>query len=216
MKLLREYIRELLTEAAAGVNELVENDVYITISKERAGKGYQIHYSDKNGEFNDSRVKDIYGEVTVGIHDKETGPCDGAWTVVYSNATRGWGPLLYDVAMEYATEIGGGLTPDRSAVSSDAENVWKYYFNKRGDVKSHQLDLDDNSVKNAQHWAHSDDPLPLEKLTPGIEEDDCSQERTIRAHASEWSDSPLSKRYTKAPTTINALRAAGRLIEEER
>ena len=124
-----------------------------------------------------------------------------------ARATSGWGPMLYDVAMEYATENGGGLTPDRGSVSGDAQSVWNYYFNNRGDVQSHQLDLTDREVEY-----YTD--LGLSKLTPDIEEDDCLQSQAIRAHEDKWDQSPLSKRYTKASTTMNALRAAGRLIEK--
>ena len=39
-------------------------------------------------------------------------------------------------------------------------------------------------------------------------------EKTINAYGDKWDQSPLSKRYTKPPTTLNKLRAAGRLIEK--
>ena len=62
------------------------------------------------------------------------------WEVVNSAAHKGWGPLLYDVAMELVSSkqyIGAeGITPDRMSVSYEARNVWKYYFNNRPDVFS--------------------------------------------------------------------------------
>ncbi len=139
--------------------------------------------------------------------DDGTGPCGGALNVVYAGAASGWGPMLYDVAMEVATEVGGGLTPDRSSVSNSAQNVWSYYFNDRGDVQSYQLDLKDREV---EYYAD----LNLKKLTPDIEEDDCLQSKSIRSYEDKWDQSPLSKRYTKPPTTLNKLRAAGRLVEK--
>ncbi len=205
MSLLREYIRELLKEGAKDVSALVEKDTYIAIDKEGL-TDFNVYYSDEKGNPKDSRIHDAWGEVTIMRPDKGTGPCDEALNVVYAGAASGWGPMLYDVAMELATQVGGGLTPDRSSVSNDAQNVWSYYFNNRGDVQSHQLDL-----KNIEVAYYVD--LKLRKLTPDIEEDDCSQLKAIRAYKDKWSLSPLSKRYTKAPTTINALRAAGRLVE---
>ena len=205
MNLLREYIRELLKEAAMGLDELTANDLYITILKD--GPEFYIYYSDKAGDLKPSRSSDIWGEVVTMIPGEDTGPCDGALNVVYSRAAPGWGPMLYDVAMEAATQTGGGLTPDRKAVSNDAQNIWSYYFNDRGDVQSHQLDLTDREVEY-----YTD--LDISKLTPDIEEDDCLQTKTIRAYKDRWDQSPLSKRYTKAPTTISALRAAGRLVEK--
>lgn len=212
MNLLREYIRELLKEAAMGVDALVANDVYITIDKDSL-TDYTIYYSNKNGVPTTMTANsDINGEITIMRPDEGTGPCGEALNVVYAGATSGWGPMLYDVAMEVATEIGGGLTPDRSSVSPSAENVWSYYFNDRRDVQSHQLDLTDKDIRAAEKFMKP--PVKLQKLTPDIEEDDCLQTKTVRSYKAEWGQSPLSKRYTKTPSTLNALRAAGRLIEK--
>lgn len=207
MKILREYIRELLKEAAMGVDALVTSDLYITIDKEGL-TDYTVYYSNKNGvPTTMADNSDINGEVTIMRPDKGTGPCGEALNVVYAGATSGWGPMLYDIAMEVATEIGGGLTPDRNSVSSSAQNVWSYYFKDRGDVQTYQLDLTDREVEY-----YTD--LDISKLTPDIEEDDCLQTKAIKSYEDKWNQSPLSKRYTKPPTTMNALRAAGRLIEK--
>ena len=134
-------------------------------------------------------------------------PCDGAWKVSSANAGHRWGPMLYDIAMEWATLKAGGLIADRDAVSPDARGVWDYYLGNRGDVASHQLDNLDN------------------ELTPEIEEDNCDQEvagyeiqhadsYSPRQVDADWVKSPLSKRYTKEPATMNALRAAGKLVEK--
>ena len=121
MNLLREYVRELLKEAAIGVDALVEKDVYITVSKDEL-TDYTVYYSDKNGEPKDGD-RGVYGEVTINRASKgTTGPCDGAFVIVSTMATKGWGPMLYDVAMEVATQEGGGLTPDRRSVSNAAQN----------------------------------------------------------------------------------------------
>ena len=205
MKLLREYIRELLKEGAKDVSALVEKDVYITVAKDGL-TDFNVFYSDEKGNPKDARVSDVHGEVTIMRPDDGTGPCGEALNVVYSEAASGWGPMLYDVAMEVASEVGGGLTPDRSSVSDSAQNVWNYYFNNRGDVESQQLDLTDTEVER-----YTD--LNLKKLTPDVEQDDCLQSKAIAQYEDKWDQAPLSKRYTKAPTTLNALRAAGRLVE---
>jgi hypothetical protein len=57
----------------------------------------------------------------------------GVYEVVYSQAAPGWGPLLYDLAIEVASEFAGGLMSDRFSVSSDAARVWSYYL-QRPDV----------------------------------------------------------------------------------
>ena len=205
MNLLREYIRELLKEGAKDVSALVEKDVYITVAKDEL-TDFIVYYSDEKGNEKDARVSDVHGEVQIQYPNKGIGPCGEALEVVYTSAASGWGPMLYDVAMEVATEVGGGLTPDRRSVSKDAQNVWNYYFNNRGDVESQQLDLTDTEVEY-----YTD--LNLKKLTPDVEQDDCLQSKAIAQYEDKWDQAPLSKRYTKAPTTLNALRAAGRLVE---
>ena len=117
--------------------------------------------------------------------------------------------MLYDVALEYATVVGGGLIADRSAVSPEARRVWDYYFMRRGDATAHQLD----NLAN--------------ELTPEIEEDNCDQEVAEfdvgrpsgetygkrKKSAVDWTKSPLSKRYTKESTTMDALIAIDKLVE---
>ena len=76
-----------------------------------------------------------------------------------------------------------GLTADRASVNDDAKNIWDHYLNKREDVQAHHIG--DNNCD--QHVAIDDRG-----------EDD-------------WVNSSLSKRYTKEPTTINALDDAGKL-----
>jgi hypothetical protein len=205
MSLLREYIRALLTEAARQPEDLPE-DVKVVIENRR---GHVVVYyaHDKPGQANDGRPTGIvrpfsaetpWGEVDiVNIQGRgDTGPCDGAWKLSGSEAKAGWGPLLYDIAMEWATTEGNGLIADRDSVSPSAHKVWDHYLNSRGDVMDHQLDN------------FSDE------LTPYIEVDNCDQEVSERDEfVYPWHASPLSKRYTKAPTQIEKLRAMGKLEE---
>jgi hypothetical protein len=212
MNLLHEYVRVLLAEAAKTIEDLPD-DVYIAI-EEYGSRGARIYYSNELGDDYQRKTVDdpvVRGRIViVDLGGREYGPCDGAWKVSSADAKKGWGPMLYDVAMEYATLNAGGLVSDRDAVSPEARRVWDYYLGNRSDVTPHQLDNE-----------YGD-------LTPEIEEDDCEQRvatfdigRTpgtkygerIKTDVS-WMKSPLSKRYTKEPTILNALRAAGRLIEQ--
>lgn len=199
--LLREYIRRLLTEAAKGLQDLPPG-VGVRIIEEYGI--VSIWY-----EKLDNSKGDINGP-SGGIHIVHTrgrsdlGPCGDAWKVSTVDATQGWGPLLYDIAMEYATLNGGGLIADRDSVSPKARRIWDYYLSSRSDVESHQLD----DLKNT--------------LTPDIEEDNCDQ-RVATYNVPfgygevpkniDWVDSPLSKRYTKPPITIEKLRSLGKLVE---
>jgi hypothetical protein len=108
--------------------------------------------------------------------------------------------MLYDVAMELATIHAGGLIADRGDVSGEARKVWNYYAANRGDVTGIQMDDLENT------------------LTPE-EEDNCEQNVATystgypSANTTDWTKSPLSKRWTKPPTTMDALKAAGKLVE---
>ena len=196
MKLLLENWREYLAEGEGmKIPEDLPDDVYVGIKKDVNDVIFYYSYSD--GEEIDPyaelqgmiSISPAGGELTRG---RKEGPCDGAWVVMQAEASKGWGPLLYDVAIEWATINGGqGLTPDRTSVSKPARAVWDFYLKKRSDVNNNQLD----NLKN--------------KLTR-IKQDNCNQD----AAGDEWQSSSLSKRYTKEPDVLQKLRAAGRLIEK--
>ena len=118
-------------------------------------------------------------------------------TISMSGAEKGWGPFLYDLVMEKATIHRNGIIPDRTMVSPAARNVWEYYLNVRskkgGDVEVKQLD----------HY-----PEPI--ITPKDPSDDCSQISSQKHLKWDWQDSPLSKIYSKKPTTIAALKKIGK------
>ena len=195
MKLLREYIKELLTEAAKGPADLPEG-VFVEIIEQGEHAKFRYAYKDPTSP-PPPGSSSPGGKVAIMKPDH---PCGGAWEVILSNASQGWGPMLYDVAMEWATQNGGGLVSDRSHVSPSAREVWNYYLSNRSDVQSVQLD----DLRNT--------------ITPE-EEDNCEQHSSTVGRSSagmpktiDFQKSPLSKRYTKAPTTMNALKAAGKLV----
>jgi hypothetical protein len=125
--------------------------------------------------------------------------CLGALEIRGSEAAKGWGPLLYDVAIEYATKKAGGLVADRESVSDSALRVWDYYLNRRSDVKHKQLDDTENT------------------LTPS-KKDNCNQGSASelgKDRGIPWHDkkNPLSKIYTKRPAkTMAQLKKLGKLI----
>ena len=208
MKLLREYIRTLLVEAAKGPQDL-PGGVFVTIEVD---DGYDVYYSDKSGKrFVPRPESPLHGYVAMdkGHRGRGLGDCLGAYMVVGSEATHGWGPMLYDVIMELAGP--DGVMADRSSLSQDAFNVWQVYMT-RGDAQQKQLD----DVGNT--------------LTPE-EEDNCDVDTAIQRSglktadmfSGTWNDektaellknSPVMKVYTKGPTTIGGLEAMGRLIRK--
>jgi hypothetical protein len=85
-------------------------------------------------------VKFIKGMLTFAPPDK--GECYGGWTVRATAAEKGFGPLVYDIAMGVAPN--STLIPDRKSTSKSAGSVWQYYKNKRADIKAMPLDDMDN------------------------------------------------------------------------
>ena len=181
MNLLREYIREILTEGMKTVKDLPDG---VQVEIDEFGDRTDFSLS---STYEKSQNFKPYGVISIE-EPEDVGACGGAWVIAMVTADEGWGPFLYDIAMEWATMNQNGLTPDRDEVSADARRVWNYYLNVRDDVVAHQLD-DEN--------AGTEDSC-VQTLPRDFEGDDY------------WKNSPLSKRYTKAPTTINALQAAGR------
>jgi hypothetical protein len=210
MKLIMENWRGYLAEGPCGGSRTVADlpdDLYIGIMDE-GGENVHIYYSDEDGNDTDFYDDPVSGMVSIkrpssftnvsfatGKSTEETeGACAGAWIISSAEATKCWGPLLYDIAIEWATENGEGLTPDRFAVSTDAVKVWDYYLTKRPLVNADQLDDLKNSLT---------DP----------EEDNCAQASAKDYAGDNWADTPLSKKYTKAPETLAQLRKMGKIRE---
>ena len=64
------------------------------------------------------------------------------WEVANVEAESGYGPLLYDIAMEMVYLLDdGGLMPDRTMVSPDARGVWRRYYD-RSDIGKGALPKD--------------------------------------------------------------------------
>ena len=136
---------------------------------------------------------------------KQDGSCLDGYIVYMAEATTGWGPLLYEVALEWASQNGGGLTPDRGLVSPDAARVWEKYV-KRPGVDKKQMDVDHNLDGG---WMKD-----IPQLTPDVYADDCDQGAAIDAAGEDdWMKTPLSKMYYKGtPEVMKILEDAGRLI----
>ena len=197
MKHLRQYIRQILLTEGKGMNtvDMLPDGVVVVIK--RVSHHIEFYYGKADDPSVATGSEDgVGGQIDIyptgnrnPMGDFGLGECGEAWMVGGAAANHGWGPLLYDVAIEWATKNGGGLISDRGSVSDDAQGVWNYYMHSRSDVKAHQLD----DLANTR--------------TP-TEDDNCSQDiarSTITGMHSFWWDSALSKRYTKPPTTMDSL-----------
>ena len=116
-----------------------------------------------------------------------TGPCNNAYMITWVEASKGYGPLLYDLAMEYATRIGGGLTADRKTVQKDAIDVWDYYATNRvGDVS----------------------PIQLDAFEAGTDKSCRMKAANADKGKGNWKESSLSKAWTKEDVLLKQLEAS--------
>ncbi len=219
MKLLREAIRRIILEGRGMfTHQDLPPEACITVKRTHYGDGWWITYEgyrvdvgistgDLDSDFRrieeivlDERGQPIYGHIKIStIQTGKRGNCDGALKVSMVEASDGWGPLLYDCAIEWATMKAGGLIPDRVAVSDEAREVWDYYMNNRTDVKAKQLDNEKDSFDNGPE---DDCDQAVARQVPGGSDDyDAPLD-----FSGDWEASALSKKYSKAPTTISALK----------
>ena len=201
MKLTEAKLKELINEVLEeGMNtaDMLPEDVYVSVFR-RAKGFYTVAYTDETGEVimpmnSDGLDNDVYGDVSFFTSTLDKLSCSESSIIAVTEAASGWGPLLYDVAMEAASAMTEGLAPDRNEVSDEARGVWDIYDTKRTDVVKTQLDNE-----------YGD-------LTPDNPEDDCYQQSARMHRGEDWDKSSLSKMYSKDPTTLNQLRDSGKLI----
>ena len=198
---LRNYVRcLLLTESAKTVSE-IPDDVAVVITDVGDELDFKIQFKTtaKTKWSNSNRLKNlgenlhesgIFGVIVIKRISPKHGKCNDAMYVSWSQAAKGWGPILYDIAIELATELSGGLVADREHVSYHAQKIWAYYDSNRSDVTKVQLDNLEDSFKDG----------PFNDCTPAID--------------GLGFESPMGYMYSKEPTTINILKKQGKWFEE--
>lgn len=216
MKLIMESWKNfLLAEAAKNIDDvLADPNIFLymlegTDSDFQTPKAYfRLYKIDENGKSTNLAKIRIR---------KRPENCLGGWEVILSIAfVDKWGPLIYDIAMEYTGK--DGLMADRDIVSEEAYDVWQYYLENRSDVKSKQLDWEDKPF-----------------ITPDNEHDDCEQNSYIDDHFRKlyryvnfapdeeieheyaYEASPITHVYVKnGSPTLDALRKNKRIIRKSR
>ena len=164
---------------------------------------HRLQREDSTKDENRKVIKTGLPHGAVEIWKADAGECLNGWVVLQSGAALGWGPLLYEVALEWASENGGGLTSDRDNVSDYAIAVWDKYAS-RGDVEVKQMD-----VNHKEKWMRD-----YAELTPDIKVDDCDQGKAIGLKDDNWMETSVSKMFYKDTTPVlDTLALAGRILE---
>ena len=127
---LKQLIKEVLNEVANSPVDLPEG-VYISVEKHPSMRSFIIRYVNEEGR-STSKEFGFNGTLVIGEPQlSDDYPCENAFAIEWASATSGYGPLLYDVAMEVATLEGVGLVSDRTVVKPAALRVWDFYMKTR-------------------------------------------------------------------------------------
>jgi hypothetical protein len=153
-RLLRTYIRHLVREAAITPKGASASGLALYAFKAMKGgfdrfvlydpsafhrfmKAYKEHDEHDHESVISLAGLKGYDSIIMGfIETRQKAKCNNAGEVKASVAVKGYGPMMYDIAM---AAYEGGIISDRSTTSASAKNVWKGY-NARGDVASKPLD----------------------------------------------------------------------------
>lgn len=169
MEVLKKYIKFILKEAAISPDAAAQQGLALLIVdgrrfflynpeilKKIAIKHKDDEYFNKFSVLNDDHPGLIVGFISLSV--PADGVCYNAKEVLGSAAEKGYGPLMYDIAMSYTDQ----MMSDRNSVSQSASGIWKHYKNKRSDVK--KLPFDD--IDQPQTPPEEDDC----KVFPGRDE----------------------------------------------
>ena len=144
MKLLlenwRSYLKEGMKRAEDIGHAVVEDERHRIIIKiynsrvddrpQKIGQIYCMLLDDDNPEWDEEDR----------IEDQSIECYNDVWVVGNVNAKQGFGPLLYDMALEYIYDerggvmMSGGHGESTGDVKEAAAKVWQYYFKNRSDV----------------------------------------------------------------------------------
>jgi hypothetical protein len=114
--------RGYLLEAAKGIRDLPKG---WSVSKGYHGAAVIFQLLDEEGR-------------EVGfIRVLQMPTCGNAWVITNTRAKKGWGPFLFEVALEHAGKRG--LLPDRHEVSDSALRVWQFFYKNRKEIDRFDL-----------------------------------------------------------------------------
>lgn len=163
MSLLRKFIRATLNEAPVLAKQAISSG--LAMMQEKAGgdgiivilynpavclKGL-MKVSGESSEYDsdedvDTSIRSAFEESIVGYLKlvDAVDSCNGALEVAFSAATKGYGPLLYDIGMSLAPH---GIISDRGSVSKSAQSIWQQYNTRGSGVHGHvyKKPLDDRN-----------------------------------------------------------------------
>ena len=236
-RLLREYIELLLEKENKGIDRIKESVQTLFFYNERKENSCKILIEELGNMINVKYVdtsfvsgQKIYGYVNIdwiysGSKQKSFND-KSIWQTTSSSATRTWGPLLYEVALEYVSSKGGMLMSDRLTVSDDAERVWDYYLRRsQSESNLEYIQMDYESIFGTPGELGIkgvSNNIVVPKYTKDDPADDVEQISTFKnifkrsgeeSLSDGWLKSPLSKAYYKTSNDVIPILEELNLIE---
>ncbi len=148
----------------------------------------KYHFVDieEPGESDDTRVWGMV-EFEKTYEDDEDLPDHGYHQHKMSRDTkRGFGPLLFELFLEYVSKRGSAAVCDRNSITPEAQKRFMVY-SIRSDVEKIQLDISD---EESHKYGYS-------QISPGIKKGKTSQDIAIRHKNKDWHKSIFSKALKK-------------------
>lgn len=199
-KVIFEAWRKFLNEST--INRIYTSIQTLYFHKNRHDKNSNILINDagKSISFYYYLIEGIEGEIHCDhmsyIEEKYTARADGReiWQISFSEASETWGPLLYEICLEYiSTHKNGALMSDRMQVSPFAESVWEKYMNRsmqEENIVAVQMDFSSYKKKKSSYplvtkkgkdfyLSHNNEKTPIKKYTPEDGTDDITQVSTF-------------------------------------
>ncbi len=177
---------------ATNINQLPP-DCYIAI-RDNGNKEYSIYYSKKNGFYFETEPKKRLGFLTFSVdQDNRTGLI---YRITNVGAQNGFGPLLYDIAMEMVNKLTNGrgyLKSDPVAVTKSASHIWDNYF-KRSDVQKRPLDSLENQIT----------PTKMDNVNLSAAKEYYGDNPKLSGPQQPWYNKPLSNGYQKSISNLNS------------
>lgn len=159
MNIVRSIIKEAINEAFLGemAVDFMHVGPNIGLVKEVSGKEAQLILFD-------FVTKQCVGLISI----KKTSPRQ--YTVVNAASEKGYGPLVYEIAMMDVYPMG--LTPDRNGhITPKAFDVWKVFHDSRRDITKKQIVPGDVEYSDRYIYDNESQPIVLNCLyyrTPSL------------------------------------------------
>jgi hypothetical protein len=214
--ILQEWNKYLLKEEDAGrVMSMIDDlesygeKIYIKeITKDSIVITYGPEYRSNNklhGSIKCSNTAWQYKNAPGHNEGIGAGEQNSCWEVnLTSRTTRGMGPLLYEVLIEYISSVKqASLKPDARSVSQFARSVWnKFDARPDDDIKKIQLDVNEKTIQDTTMY-DKESSETVKQLTPDNVKDDTVQYSAIGDKGRKnWHQSALSRSYKKTSTPL--------------